>query len=214
MKKRFLYNLFLASLLFSNVSGMAQSDFVRGQPPAQTSTVILADNIHDGRTMIMFTPQFLMIDQFRIEIDRRLFDRHWISLAPHYVQKNTEFQTHWGIGLGATYRWFTSPESSTYYGIGFQFTHHNLENSAFDDQSERNLWLYQTKITQYGANAIVGRYIRFFPHIYGDIYGGIGYRLSQTSTSDGIHHAFKNRFFDLAYEGWMVVLGVRIGIML
>jgi hypothetical protein len=225
MKKRISYSLFFAFLLFLNFSGKAQSrtanfnNSERGSPPAQTSTIVNDNAIHDGKTMVMFTPQFLMIDQIRIEIDRRIAHRHWLSLAPHYVQNNSHYQTHWGLGTVATYRWFVGRESPVYIGGGLQFTHHLLENSAYDDLSQADMQLYKTNITQFGINAIIGNYMRFYEHIYGDIYGGVGYRLSQNNSTDGKPHAFRNgpinnRIFDLGYEGWMLVIGIRVGIML
>jgi hypothetical protein len=214
MKKRILYSLSFALLLIPNISGMAQFFHERGLPPRQTSAINLEDDIHDGRTMVMLTPQFLLVDQIRIEIDRRLLHRHWISFAPHYVQNHTEFQTHWGFGLATTYKWFMGEESPVYIGGGLQFTRHNLENSALDDLTQLTDLLYSTNIMQYGVNMVFGRYIRLFPHVYGDIYGGLGYRFSQTTTSDGVPHAFRNRVFDLGYEGWILVVGIRFGIML
>jgi hypothetical protein len=187
----------------------------RGLPLAQTSTIIVDESIHDGKTLVMLTPQFLMIDQLRIEIDRRIAPRHWVTFSPHYIQNNVDYQTHWGLGLGATYKWFIADDSPVYVGGGLQFTHHVLNNSALDDVSETDIWLYRTNITQYGVNVITGRYIRFTNNLYGDIYGGFGYRMSSTkSTDDWTTQEFRNRFFNLAQTGLTVVIGVRVGIML
>ena len=213
MKNRILHSIILVFLCLPSTSGIAQPFSERGLFPPQTSVQVL-DNIHDGKTMVMLVPQFVLIDQIRIEIDRRIKYRHWISYAPHYVQNNSEFQTHWGAGLGATYKWFIAPESPIYIGGGLQFTHHALENWAFDDLSRSRIWLYKTDITQYGINAIAGQYIRFFPRVYGDIYVGLGYRFSTTTTSDGKPHEFYNGFFNLGYQGVMFVFGLRVGIML
>jgi hypothetical protein len=214
MKNQISYNIFFAVLLFSTTSGMAQLSSERGLPPRQTSVTREADNIHDGKTTIMLSPQFVWIDQIRIEIDRRIKHGHWISFAPHYVQNNIEYQTHWGFGLASTYRWFTGIGSTTYIGAGLQFTHHVLENSGFDVLSKTDMWLYRTNITQGGINAITGQYFRILPNIYCDIHVGIGYRLSSTKTSDGKPHEFRNRYFNLAHQGFVFVFGVRFGIML
>ena len=222
MRNRFLYSTILACLLLPNVGVWAQSssenrkiwDYERGKPPAQTSSIVMEEKIHDGKMLVMMTPQFLLIDQLRIEIDRKIKHRHWISFAPHYVQDHKPFQTHRGLGLGATYKWFVGMESPVYIGGGLQFTRHTLENSGFDDVSKMDMWLYNTNITQYGINAVAGRYIRFFPHIFGDIYAGVGYRFSTTNTTDGKPHEFHNRFFNLAQTGFTIVVGVRFGILL
>ena len=198
MKNRILYGI-LVFLLLPNVSGKAQ--------------VRVSENFRDGKTLIMLTPQYLMIDQLRIEIDKRIAKQHWITFAPHYVQNHQRLKTHSGFGLAATYKFFFK-ESSTYIGAGAQFTHHIFNNHAWDISSESELWMFQTKITEYGANAIVGHYIRFFPHLYGDFYAGLGYRLSSTTSSDDIQHAFSNDFFTYGQKGFRVIVGFRIGILL
>ena len=195
MKNRILYSI-LAFLLLSNVSGMAQ--------------IRLTETIHDGKTLIMMTPQYLMVNQLRLEIDRKISDRHWITVAPHYVQDFQQYQTHSGFGLVATYKFLYG--KSSYFGAGAQFTNHTFDNYAKD--GELDLWLYQTKITQYGLNATVGHYFRLASHLFGDIYGGIGYRFSNTTSSDGIMHSFDNPFFSINYSGPMIVVGVRVGVML
>jgi hypothetical protein len=197
MKNRVLYGI-LVFLLFPNVSGMAQ--------------IRVRENIQDGKTLIMLTPQYLRVDQLRIEIDRRIADRHWITLAPHYVQNFQQYQTHSGFGLVATYKFFFG--TSSYLGGGLQFTHHTINNYARDEYINMDeVWLYKTDITQYGINAIVGRYVRLLPHLFGDIYGGFGYRYSETKSSDGINH-FGKGLLSPNYTGLTLVLGVRIGIML
>jgi hypothetical protein len=77
-----------------------------------------------------------------------------------------------------------------------------------------NLLGYKTNITQYGINAVVGRYIRYSIHIYGDIYAGLGYRMASTKATDDKPHEFNNTYFNLAQTGMAIVVGIRFGIML
>ncbi|MDR1950662.1 MAG: hypothetical protein LBP96_00350 [Bacteroidales bacterium] len=257
MKKRILYNLILTFLLFWVISATAQPTARervqaarenarserekerqenmsgRGLPPRQTSTIVEDETIHDGKTLVMLTPQFLYVKQLRIEIDKKIAHRHWLSFSPHYVQYNQEYQTHWGFGTGATYKYFINEESPVYVGGGLQFTHHVFENSGFDDLPQADEWLYKTNITQYGINAIIGSYIRFTNRIYGDIYAGFGYRMSSTKTTDDVPHEFSTLIFTMpdsfifgpfrnkslfshnhAYQGPVFVFGIRFGIML
>jgi hypothetical protein len=259
MRNWILYSIFLAFLLLPNISGMAQSAWDRqtntrereqlfgssgrGLPPAQTSTIVLDETIHDGKYLIMLTPQYLWVNQLRIEIDRKIAHRHWVSFAPHYIQNNQQFQTHWGFGLGATYKWFVDDESPVYIGAGLQFTRHTFENYGVDsilkapdrpfDKEEKIMWLYKTNVAQFGVNLIVGRYIRFTNHIYADIYAGFGYRMSSTRSTDDIPHEFTTSIFttpdvfilgplrnqslfeyNYANQGLVFVAGVRFGIML
>jgi len=198
MKNRFLYCI-LAFLMLPNVSATAQ--------------VRLMETVHDGKTLVMFTPQYLMINQLRIEIDRRLADRHWIVFAPHYIQNFQQYQRHSGLGLSVMYRFFLE-NSSSYIGFGPQITQHTFNNYAKDNFTQSDLWLYRTNIAQYGFNAIVGSYFRLHPHLFGDIYGGLGYRFSKSVSTDGLDHSFSNGYFSHAHTGLMVMLGIRIGIML
>jgi len=228
MKNPILHSIVFIVLLFPSMSGMAQFITRAGEPTFERSHLPPPKDIHEGRTLIMLTPQFVLVDQIRIEIDRRIRDRHWISFAPHYIQNNTEFQTHWGFGLGTMYRWFRYEGSSSYFGAGLQFTHHILENTARDEFTHTDyLWLYRANITQYGINLIIGRYIQLAPNIFSDIYVGIGYRISHVRTqtiedelSVGTPTSFRNprfsnnRFLAHDYQGLMLVFGVRFGIML
>jgi len=220
--RNWLHSIGFFVLLFSSISASAQITQRGGirkferqhlQPPA---------NLGEGRTLIMLSPQFLWIDQFRVEVDRRINDRQWLTLAPHYVQRHSEFQSHWGFGLAATYRFFRDFESQFYVGAGLQFTHHILENTARDAHTNSAYFpMYRTNITQYGINFIMGRYFKLAPNIFTDIYIGIGYRLSHkrvNHTADelsvGAPTSFRNRFFYLDYQGFMILLGIRFGIML
>jgi hypothetical protein len=162
----------------------------------------------------MLTPQYLLIDQLRIELDKRISHGRWITLAPHYVQNNRRYQTHSGFGLVAAYKYYFG-DSQWYLSAGAQFTHHSLDNYVKDvEEKLDDFWLYQTKITQYGLNATGGYCFRMQNHLFGDIYGGIGYRFSTMNSSDGISRSFSNRFFELNHTGLVVVFGVRFGVVL
>jgi hypothetical protein len=198
MKNRILYP-FLTLLLFSNVSGMAQ---VREK-----------ESVRDAGFLVMLTPQYLTIKQLRIEFDQKITGQHWLTLAPHYVQNHQRYQTHSGFGLVATYKFFLG-DSPSYLGGGGQFTYHTFENYAKDAVSQLDMWLYQTKTTQYGINAVAGYYARILPHILADFYAGVGYRFASTKSTDGIKHSFGNSFFDYDKTGLLIVFGVRVGVML
>jgi hypothetical protein len=191
MRTLILHSIFLAFLLLPSSYGIAQqlNNSGRGRPPSQTSSVVQDETIHEAKMMVMVTP--------------------------HYVQNfRDEYHSHWGFGLAATYKWFVGNESPIYLGAGIQFTRHNLKNSGFDDLLEADKWLYTTDIAQYGVNLVMGRYFRIFPFLFGDIYGGFGYRYSITNTTDGKPHSFSNNFFDLDRTGLTVVVGIRVGVML
>jgi len=198
MKNRILYAL-LAFLLFPTGSGVAQ--------------VRLRETLQDGKTLIMLTPQYLGINQLRIEVDRKMAPQHWMTFAPHYVQNLQPYQTHSGFGLVATYKFLFA--GSFYVGGGAQFTHHMLNNYTKDDlYTDADLWLYKTNVTQYGMNAVLGRYIKLYSYLFGDIYGGIGYRFSGARSSDELEHPSGVGFLGYDYVGLTCVVGIRLGIML
>ncbi len=198
MKKRILYSLIILFCLPS-VSGMAQ--------------IRVKETIHDAKSLVMLTPQYIFVKQLRLEYDRKIIGRHWVTLAPHYVQDIEPYEKHQGFGLVATYK-YVLRNSSTYFGGGAQITNHTINSSAFDDASHADLWLLESKVKQYGFNIIAGRYIRLYPSLFGDIYGGFGYRISKTTSSDGTINDFGSGFLDFGYSGFMIVIGARLGIML
>ena len=196
--RRMSYYIF-AFLLFSAVSGMSQ--------------VRLKEGLEDGKTLVMLTPQYLLIDEIRIEFDRKISGRHWVTLAPHYVQDIERYHAHQGFGLVATYK-FLFKNYLTYLGGGAQFTHHIFDNSALDNRSGQDLWLYKAQTTRFGVNMVAGRYVRFFPYLFGDFYAGVGYRFATTTSTDGIPHSFRNNFFKYEGKGLTIVFGARVGLML
>jgi len=198
MKNRILYAL-LAFLLFPTGSGVAQ--------------IRLKETLQDGKTLVMLTPQYLRVNQFRVEVDRKITTRHWMTFAPHYVQNFQPYQMHSGFGLVATYKFLLG--NTFYIGSGLQFTHHILNNYTKDDlYTDSDLWIYKTNVTQYGMNAVLGRYYKLYTYLFGDIYGGIGYRFSGVRSSDGFDHPSEVGFLGYDYAGWTIVVGMRIGIML
>lgn len=173
----------------------------------------IKENLLDGRSFVMLTPQYLAVKQFRVELDRKLIGRHWISFAPHYIQDIQQFQEHQGFGLAATYKYFLK-NTNSYFGGGLQFTHHTHNHYALDQEGNTDMWMFRSTVTQYGINAVSGHYFRIYPFLFGDIYYGVGYRLANTKTSDGLFHDYNNSFFDSNYKGFMLVVGFRIGVML
>jgi hypothetical protein len=194
----FAYSLFVF-LLFSAVSVTAQ--------------VRMKDDLQDGNTLIMMTPQHLYVSQIRIEIDRKINDQQWLTLAPLYIQKFEQYQERQGFGLVATYK-YVLKNQATYFGGGLQFMSNSFDNYALDDLLDADDWLYRSKVMQYGVNVLSGYYYRLYPFLYGDIYYGVGYRFSQTTSTDGNNHNYNEGMLSPAYKGLTLVFGIRIGVML
>jgi hypothetical protein len=174
--------------------------------------VRLTESIHDGKSTVMLSPQYLSINQLRIEFDQKITEGHWITLAPHYVQDMQQYKEQNGFGLVATYKYFLR-KTPLYFGVGGQFTQNTYENYAFDNTSKTKLWMYQSKALQYGPNILSGSYFRVYPYLFIDLYYGLGYRFTKLSSSDGLDH-FDRSFLGYDYSGVALLFGVRIGVML
>lgn len=169
------------------------------------------ETVQDGNTLIMLTPQYLFVDQFRVEIDKKI-GGHYATFAPHYVQNVERYRTHHGFGLMIAYKYFL--KKSLYISAGFQSTAHFFASSAKDDLTSRDLQLYRSTILQYGPNFTMGSYFRLFPNFFGDLYGGFGYRLIRESSDDQLNHTYGDLRLDAEYRGLMIVMGIRFGVML
>jgi len=212
MKRQILHSIVFVVLIFPSISAMAQLSSPRGDFLRAASSPHETRNIPNGRTMVMFSPQFLWAGQFRVEIDQRIQHRHWVTFFPHYIRNRTANKSQSGFGFGATYKWFFQELSLTYIGAGLQFARHTIDYTV----SGQYGGFPEGRTTQFGTNFVIGRYLRFAPNFYGDIYVGIGLR---TSSSGETEHLLRTVIpvmdvLAVSSEGWVPVVGFRLGMML
>ncbi len=196
MKSKIIYGFF-AFLLLATTPAIAQRRLIETR--------------HEGKTWVMLTPQYVFIKQFRVEIDKKIADQ-WFTFAPHYVQNIEQYRKHHGFGLVLSYKYFW--KTAFYSSIGIQATQHRYKSWARDPMFHRDLDMYDSSVLQYGANLTSGVYFRMAPHLFGDIYGGFGYRLLNETSTDDINHSYGSGILSSEYKGLTLVIGIRVGIML
>ncbi|GHS88073.1 hypothetical protein FACS1894201_09500 [Bacteroidia bacterium] len=176
--------------------------------------VIVRDNLFDSKLLVMFSPQHLRANQLRIDFEHKIGKNSFLSFAPAYTRD--PYRDHSGYGLGVMYKFFRK-ESSTYYGVGPSFSMHHFNVYALDDMYQQYNMVFQSDITNASLQLVTGKYIRLLPHIYLDMYFGVGYRyVFPFKASDNLEHRleFQTKFYDSGYEGFLLLLGVKVGVML
>ena len=128
-----------------------------------------------------------------------------------------------GAGLKLTLRHFFGDfnnNSGLYLGGGLHYRYSHVEYKVADwaelTEDGNNYLSYgltekEENFNQFGIDFILGYQMYLTDNIYGDIFGGWGLRISDFS--DGKNEDYwSETVFDLAYSGYIPLLGFRLGI--
>lgn len=130
-----------------------------------------------------------------------------------------------GGGLKATFRHFFGSfdqNRGPYIGGGLHYRYSYVEyeiDDWVDFIDENGDYITYSTVTkndnfnQFGADFIIGYQFSLAEHLYGDIYGGWGIRLSDFDEKQSDSN-WDDSIYDVAYAGYLPLIGLRIGIFL
>jgi len=198
-------------------------------------------SLEDVNYGLYFTPQTLIKHGIRMDFEWFFkYPRHSIVASPLYYQGTLsnestpidETEKVKGFGLSLTHKYYLTETmfhkvpSKFYVGHGPYFRKYNIRFKAYEWQlvKEGGLEIYQYNkadqkrtITKWGYSLMLGSTAMPLKHILVDYYAGVGFRGVQTTTTlaENVNNqrAYKRNFFDYGYEGPVLLLGVKLGVL-
>jgi hypothetical protein len=177
-----------------------------------------------NKTIYSFVPQYLINRGIRVDIEKKISDRHYLQICPQFylsekegkefVNDNNQFNYLIGGGLNLYHKIFTSEElksSGIYLSYGLSYNYFNIE---YIDDSGDYEYTAKANINKFGGDLIIG--YQFFIHeiVSFDFYTGLGTRLSYMNTDGNDKERFNSGYFGYNYTGNILILGFRVGVVL
>jgi hypothetical protein len=204
----------LMGILFANIS------------QAQKDTVKLDGMIYS------FVPQYLINKGIRIDIEKQITPRSFIQFCPQFYlgeQKDfnstdiyyddvnyddDDFNKVTGGGLNIYHKIFANTDftrNGVYFSYGFSFSYFEIDYYEEYLGSTINA---NGKIQKYGGDLLIGYQFFFGSKLSLDLYTGAGTRFSTMDTNGENHDRFNSNYFGYNYQGNLLHVGLRIGLIL
>ncbi len=128
-----------------------------------------------------------------------------------------------GGGLKVTWRHFFGDfhrNTGLYAGVGLHYRYSHVEytvNSWMEIEKNGNQYITygsaakEDNFNQGGFDFICGYQMYFFDNLYGDLFGGWGFRISDYNEKGSNNH-WGETIFDFAYSGYTPLIGLRLGV--
>ena len=128
-----------------------------------------------------------------------------------------------GGGVKLTLRHFFSDfnrNTGMYFGAGLHYKYSHISYEKKDWISEASslplihygLETYTKNFNQGGLDFIIGYQMYLLDNIYGDLFVGWGFRLSDFNNDDNEDDYWGETIFDVGYTGYTPLLGLRFGV--
>lgn len=213
--KRLIYLLITSLLLSTNAF-------------AQEDTVKLQGMIYS------FVPQYLINHGIRIDVEKQITPRSFIQFCPqfylgekrdfnssdpyyddpYYDYDEEDFNKVVGGGLNIYHKIFANKnftKNGVYFSYGLSYSYFEIE--YFEEYLESTITANGT-IQKFGGDLLIGYQFFFRNKLSLDLYTGIGTRFSTMDTDGNNRNRFNANYFSYKYNGNLLHLGVRIGLIL
>lgn len=179
-----------------------------------------------------FVPQYLINKGIRFDIEKQITPRSFIQICPQFylsekTERNTsemyyndtyfdnnDFYRLTGYGINIYHKTFTNPDffsKGVYFSYGLSYSYFDID---YYDEYLNEIINANGKIKKYGIDLLIGYQFLLKNKLSLDIYTGFGTRLSNMDTNGPTTNRFNSTFFGYNYEGNLLHLGVRIGLIL
>lgn len=157
-----------------------------------------------------FTPQYVITGGMRVDLDFKLADKVWLTIAPivYYMDDSymydPESTSYTGVGGFLNFRYFPA-DKGMYAGMGLNYRYLDTEYSYYNDGV-----VQQATFNTTGFDIIFGYQFRLVEQLFMDLYLGWGFRYSIQDSNEEDKY-WSDAFLDLAYSGFLPVAGLRLG---
>ena len=179
-----------------------------------------------------FVPQYLINHGIRLDIEKQITPRSFIQFCPQFYlgeQKNynsqdmyyedvyydeDEFTNVIGGGLNIYHKVFANSnflKNGVYFSYGLSYSYFEIE---YLEEYLDNTINATGKIQKYGGDLLIGYQYFFKNKLSLDIYTGVGTRFSTMDTDGQNRDRFNSSYSGYKYQGNLMHLGVRIGLIL
>jgi hypothetical protein len=175
-----------------------------------------------------------------INLDLRLAERHWLTLAPRvqfgtqddYVYEASDAIDQ-GFGLGLTYRYFPLSRLSSRrsdgvgpfvaFGLRYQQTDYVYDGGSYQTYEDvyglvgttyYDQTEYRESLSQVAADFNIGYVMRVFDILYAEAFMGLGTRFSGYAYDPVRGLNLGQNQWDTGYSGYTLNGGLRVGIFL
>lgn len=187
-------------------------------------TLAFSQSEISNKTIYSFVPQYLINRGIRVDIEKKIAERHYLQICPQFylsekedkeflVDKN-QFNYLLGGGLNIYHKIFTVEdikENGLYLSYGLSYNYFNIE---YLDNSGEYEFSAEADIHKTGADLILGYQVLINNIVSLDFYTGLGTRLSYMNTSGNDKDRFNTGYYGYNYTGNILILGFRIGVVL
>lgn len=179
-----------------------------------------------------FVPQYLINRGIRLDIEKQITQRSFIQFCPQFYlgeQKDynssdmyyndvpydeDEFEKVTGGALNIYHKVFANPnfvENGIYFSYGLSYSYFEIE--YLEEYLDNPINATGT-IQKYGGDLLIGYQLFFRNKLSLDLYTGIGTRFSDMDTNAENKNRFNTNYFSYNYNGNLLHLGFRIGLIL
>ena len=181
----------------------------------------------EAKTGIYFTPQYLVQNGIRFDIEHQFKDkRSAIVVAPQvYLRSKDKYSGIYdyselvGLGVWVDYKNYLTDRRLTYlsFGPNYLYNYSKYEDVwGWEDQGDE-IVESQTDRTQVvhriGMNATIGFNFEVLERVRVDLFGGFGLRYSMVDT-DLTDVKMNEYFWEPAYTGTLLIGGLKVGLNL
>jgi hypothetical protein len=191
---------------------------------------------------IAFQPQSFSYNAAEIDLDIRLKERQWLTIAPRIQFGNPEAETYFsdavsaiknGVGLGLTYRYFPltrytrkrTDGKGPFVSVGLDYlrtNYHYLGKSQVpyvDEYGVQGFTIdyetpYDETVQRFGGAVNIGYAWRIFDILYMEGFMGVGTRYSDYTYQSDKGRNLGEHAWDTGFSGYCMTGGFRVGVYL
>lgn len=190
--------------------------------------------------LVSFVPQTMMVNGFRLDIERRLVKNHWLILAPVFYttlrnnyhvydqdlnnQEDLENFHISGFGAMIWHKIYFNKNLSCNgmyisYGLKYNSLSIDYQKYTWTKYMENGLeyWGWRLKdinedIGNFGFNFVAGSQNFIYGNIFFlDVYAGLGYQFATVKLEGTDQSSFSDALWDYGFQGPHPIIGFRIG---
>lgn len=209
--------ILLTGILFVLITGLSK---------AQSDTTKIDGMIYS------FVPQYLINHGIRIDIEKQITPRSFIQFCPQfYLGEQKDFNSNdvyyddisyseddfnkvIGGGLNIYHKIFANSDFTSngiYFSYGLSYSYFEID---YFEEYLGNTINANGKIQKYGGDLLIGYQFFFGNKLSLDLYTGIGSRFSTMDTDGQDRDRFNTNYFSYKYNGNLLHVGFRIGLIL
>lgn len=202
------------------------SVIVNTETTAQNDTTKLQGMIYS------FVPQYLINHGIRLDIEKQITPRSFIQICPQfYLGEKKEYNTNEvyyndmsyeedefndviGGGINIYHKIFANKnfmDYGVYFSYGFSYSYFEID--YLEDYLDNTINTTGT-IQKVGGDLLIGYQFFFRNKLSVDLYTGVGTRFSELDNETGNTNRFNDNYFSYNYNGNLMHVGFRIGLIL